>query len=175
MIEFKMPKETDVERYEKFRKALEAAGINIEEERFFLDIKEGEILTIVNDRIGFENLQRELSLGCAANVPSIKCFHASNGNRLSYVRMLNSDAANEGLYNKNVPIIGKITEALSNPVKYTESLSANRRGKNAIVQSENRRWYLTVNGNEIIGSGRDGVCLEAAVGFMLNFYETNNL
>lgn len=173
MLEFDMP--TEKERYEKFKMALEAAGINIEEERFLLDIKEGEILAIVNDRMGFENLQRELSLGCAANVPSIKCFHESGGNRLSYMRMLNADAANEGLYKESVPIICKITEALSNPAKYTESLSVNRRGKNAIVRSENRSWYFAVNGNEIAGSARNGACLKTAVGFVLNFYETNNL
>ncbi len=173
MLEFEMPSKKEEKRRKRFEESLKAAGIGVKEESFFLDIEEGKILKKIHDEIGVENLRRELSLGCAANVPSIECRH-NNGNRLTYVRMLNTDAA-EGLYDKNIPVIGKIVKSMSNPSKYSESLFASRRGKNAIIQSESGAWCLKVKGIEIINSGQDGTYLEDAVGLVLDFYRSNNI
>ncbi len=175
MLAFTMPSEKEEDRRKRFEKALKAAGISVEEERFLLNIEEGEILSRVHDEIGFENLQHELSLGCVAKIPSIRCQRNENGNRMMYVRMMNANVAREGMYENRIPVMGKITEALSNPAKYSESFFVNRRGKNAIIQSENGGWCLKINGNEIIDSGQDGAYLEDAVGLMLDFYKSNNL
>lgn len=176
MLEFDMPKETDKERYVRFKEALEMAKIPFGK-TFKLDIDEGLIIDIVKEKIDFQN--KQMSFGCVANPPQFSYWITNKDFYVTYKRKLHSFSKKDGFFKDGMPVISEISKAFSAPQNYYETLWLEKSAPDYAkikVFSDDKTWRFSFNNCEsIINIKEDGDSIEYAVGIILDFYQTKNL
>lgn len=176
MIEFDMPPPNEGIIYNKISNALEVAGVRINDGKFELDIKEGEIFEILKETGELKRFYKKFGAGCIANPPYFEYSRKNNEIEITYIRHLFTSG---GKYLKDgIADLRKIAEALSESKNFYEVLSLYRKGKNTIrvkVFRDNDIWRFSLNDCETAGERieDEGFDIRYAVGILLDFY--NNL
>jgi len=176
MLEFEMPKKTEKERYEKFKKALEETGIPFGK-TFELDIEEGLIVGLAKEKINFQN--KQISFGCVANPPHFSYWTINDSWQVAYKRNLHSSVKKDGFFKDGIPVLSKISKALSIPQNYYETFWLEKFAPDYAkikVFSDDKEWRFTFNECENNRSRNDDEeNIRYAVNILLDFYQTSNL
>lgn len=142
-------------------------------------IRKEFILEKVEDKIGFEKFKKDIIFGCRKSSPQINYFYENNGNRLTYVRILNSYVNRNKFYDGDgvvsIPKPYLISNALSNLNDCSESVSIFKQGVTSILKSENNLWTFDFSGHKIFKDMPGEKYMKTALDFLLEFYHSNNL